>query len=137
MTVARTHVNDLLAHPEIAQAPCNLHSWSLGSPLFGGCCYTEDQAQAQCMWDKPRQITTPWGAQAYTGDGFEIAAQGEITPQQALTLWQNSAPHLEVIQNAGIWSDISPWPAMGCGLQGGFAVVWFGSVADPQVVSPP
>ena len=69
-------------------------------------------------------------------DGFEIAAQGEITPAQALALWQ-SPPHLEVIQNAGIWSDASPWPAMGCGLQRSFAVVWFGGVGDPQIVIPP
>lgn len=127
MRVAKAHVADLSAHPEGTQPPCNLHSWSNAGP-WSPCCYTEDHAQAQCMWDKPRQI----GGGAYQGDGFEIAAFGEITPAQALQLWQTSAPHHEVILNGGIWRDLSPWPGMGCGLQGNYAVVWFGSLPDPE-----
>ena len=127
MRVAKAHVSDLVTHPSGTQPPCNLHSWS-NDGTWSPCCYTEDHAQAQCMWDKPRQI----GGGAYQGDGFEIAAFGEITPAQALTLWQTSPPHHEVILNGGIWQDLSPWPGMGCGLQGTFAVVWFGSLPDSE-----
>lgn len=127
MRVATGHAGDLVRHPEVTQPPCNLHSWSADGP-WGACCYTEDHARAQCMWDKPREFS----AGSYAGDGFEIAAFGHITPQQALQLWQSSAPHHEVMLNRGLWSDLSPWPAMGCGLQGSYAVVWFGSQPDPQ-----
>jgi hypothetical protein len=126
MRVAAGHVADLVRHPELSQPPCNLHSWS-DEGTWGGCCYTEDHAQAQCMWDKPREFS----GGTYAGDGFEIAAFGQITPQQALQLWQLSAPHHEVILNGGLWSDLSPWPAMGCGLLGSYAVAWFGSQVDP------
>lgn len=127
MRVAGAHVSDLTRHPEISRAPCNLHSWS-NDGTWTPCCYTEDHAQAQCMWNKPREL----GGGTYQGDGFEIAAFGDITPQQALELWQSSPPHHEVMLNAGIWTDPSPWPAMGCGLQGAYAVVWFGNQADAQ-----
>lgn len=126
MRVATAHVGDLTRHPDVAIEPCNLHSWSNQGP-WTPCCYTSDHAQAQCMWDKPREV----GGNGYVGDGFEIAAYGGIDPAQALQLWQQSGPHHEVILNAGIWQDTSPWPAMGCGLEGNYAVVWFGSEPDP------
>lgn len=126
MRVAAGHVADLVRHPELSEPPCNLHSWSADG-AWGACCYTEDHALAQCMWNKPREFS----GGAYTGDGFEIAAFGQITPPQALQLWQASPPHHEVILNGGLWSDLSPWPAMGCGLLGSYAVAWFGSQPDP------
>ncbi len=126
MRVATAHAGDLTRHPDIAIEPCNLHSWSDQGP-WTACCYTGDHARAQCMWDKPREI----GRNGYVGDGFEIAAFGGIDSSQALELWQQSGPHHEVILNAGIWQDTSPWPAMGCGLEGNYAVVWFGSTPDP------
>jgi len=126
MRTANAHIGDLNRHPEVAVAPCNLHSWSNEGP-WTPCCYTSDHAQAQCMWDKPREI----GRNGYNGDGFEIAAQGGIDPAQALALWQQSGPHHEVILNAGTWQGTSPWPAMGCGLGGKYAVAWFGSEPDP------
>ncbi len=134
MTVAEAHVADLSAHPEIAQGECNLHSWSEGSPEWSGCCYTADHAQAQCMWSKPSQLTESWGANQYTGNGFEIAAGGTGSPEAALAAWQGSPPHHAVILNDDIWADYSPWPAMGCGLLNGYAAVWFGDAVDPQTL---
>ena len=93
--VARFHVEDLTAHGTGA-AGCNLHSWSVGDPRWTGCCYTADHAQAQCMWRKPQEIS------AYASSGYEIAAGGGggITPAQAVSLWDGSPGHRDVILNA-------------------------------------
>ena len=126
--VAQWHVWDLdVNHPHGGQ--CNLHSWSDGA-LWTPVCYTADHANASGMWDKPREIT----ANAYTGNGFEIAywTTGIASPAGALSAWQNSSPHNDVILNAGIWQSYDPWPAMGVGMRAGYAVIWFGSTADPQ-----
>jgi len=126
--VAQWHVWDLdVNHPQGGE--CNLHSWSDGS-LWTPVCYTADHANASGMWDKPREITT----NAYTGNGFEIAywTSGTASPAGALSGWQNSSGHNDVILNAGIWQSYNPWPAMGVGMRAGYAVIWFGSSADPQ-----
>jgi uncharacterized protein YkwD len=117
MIVAQTHAEDLaINNPAVGD--CNLHSWSDAGP-WTACCYTPDHAQAQCMWDKPRELTE------YLGDGFEISASGTATAASALGAWQGSPPHNDVILNAGIWVDY-PWGAMGAGMHSGYAVVWFG-----------
>jgi uncharacterized protein YkwD len=126
--VAQWHVWDLdVNHPHGGE--CNLHSWSDGS-LWTPVCYTADHANASGMWDKPREIT----ANAYAGNGFEIAywTSGVASPEGALSAWQNSSGHNDVILNVGIWESFNPWPAMGVGMQAGYAVIWFGGTADPQ-----
>ncbi len=130
--VAQWHVWDLdVNHPYGGE--CNLHSWSDGS-LWTPVCYTADHANASGMWDKPREIT----ANAYTGNGFEIAywTSGTATPEGALSGWQGSSGHNDVILNAGIWESYNPWPAMGVGMRAGYAVIWFGGTADPQGTIP-
>ncbi len=131
MTVAQAHVDDLTAHPETVMGACNLHSWSDDGP-WTGCCYTPDHAEAQCMWSKPPEITAGWGANAYTAPGYEISASGVTSAEQSLTLWQGSPGHHDVIINAGIWEPKSPWPAIGCAMTNGYAVVWFGDATDTQ-----
>ncbi len=131
-TVAQWHAWDLdVNHPY--GGDCNLHSWSDGE-LWTPVCYTADHANASGMWDKPREITS----NAYTGNGFEIAywTSGTVSPEGALSGWQNSPGHNDVILNAGIWQSNNPWPAMGVGMRAGYAVVWFGPSADPQGTIP-
>jgi hypothetical protein len=130
-TVAEAHVADLAANPGTLTPPCNLHSWS-DQGAWSGCCYTPDHAEAECMWSKPEEITAGWGANAYTGNGYEISASGASTPEQALELWKTSQGHHDVILNAAGWANFSPWPAMGCGMGSGFAMVWFGDAVDLQ-----
>lgn len=126
--VAQWHVWDLDAN-EPQGGDCNLHSWSDGS-IWTGVCYTADHANANGMWDKPREITF----NAYTGNGFEIAywSSGTATPTGALSGWQNSSGHNDVILNVGMWAPYDPWPAMGIGMLDGFAVIWFGDNSDAQ-----
>ncbi|EDM81584.1 hypothetical protein PPSIR1_21744 [Plesiocystis pacifica SIR-1] len=124
-TVAQLHVEDLDANGPHTVEGCNLHSWS-DQGEWSACCYTSDHAQAQCMWDKPKELTT------YPGSGYENAAGGggSITPSGAVDLWKGSAGHNAVMLNEGTWESF-PWGAMGAGVQGGYAVVWFGEQADP------
>jgi len=120
--VAVTHVHDLADnHPNTGN--CNLHSWSDQGP-WTPCCYTPDHAQAQCMWDKPQELTS------YPGYGYENAAGGVSTPQAAVSTWQNSSAHNDVILNQGIWASY-PWGAVGAGLYQGYGALWFGVQADP------
>ncbi len=124
MLVADTHVHDLDENQPHAVANCNLHSWS-DQGTWSACCYTADHAQAQCMWDKPRELTV------YTGNGYENAAAGASSPSGALDMWKNSSAHNAVMLNEGIWAN-HPWKAVGAALYQGYAVLWFGEQTDPD-----
>lgn len=133
-STAQWHVWDLGANSP-AVGNCNLHSWSAAVPAgvsWQPMCYTPDHSQAAQMWAKPAQIS----GGVYQGNGFEIAANAlGITPSLALSLWQNSPVHRDVILNQGSWTTVG-FGGMGVGLLGDFAVVWFGSAPDPQGTMP-
>lgn len=127
--VADAHVKDLNenAPHEDDFNNCNMHSWS-DSGNWSACCYTDDHEEAECMWDKPSELTD------YKGNGYEIAfgASGiTVSPKGAIQGWQNSPPHNNVILNKGQWQRYD-WEAMGVSINEGFAVVWFGSNPDPE-----
>jgi hypothetical protein len=108
---------------------CNSHSWSGAMPaLWQAVCYTPDHAQAAQMWAKPRQISL----NVYTGNGFENTADSgaPMTAAQALSQWQSSPAHRDVILNQGSWAGVT-FRAMGVGIVGNYAVIWFGDANDP------
>ncbi len=119
--VARTHVADLGQNTPTGS--CNLHSWS-SQGSWGSCCYTGND-QAQCMWDKPRELSS------YQGTGYENAYMNSrgVTPDSALSAWQRSSGHNQVILNQSIWANVS-WNAIGIGIEGDYAVLWFGEETD-------
>lgn len=123
--VAEAHALDLERHPPAER--CNTHSWS-DQGRWSACCYTDDGARAQCMWDKPREIS----AGVYPGNGYEIAAwaSDRITPSTALRMWQGSPSHLSVMLNQGVWAE-RRWRSVGAALSLHHAVVWFGEEVDP------
>ncbi|RYY97655.1 MAG: CAP domain-containing protein [Chitinophagaceae bacterium] len=123
VTVAQAHARDLAQHRPDGGA-CNTHSWSASGP-WTACCYTPDHAQAACMWNKPRELTR------YRGNGYEIAcaSSGAISAAGALQSWLGSAGHRSVIANEDAWKDMH-WGAIGVGMSGGYAVVWFGVEPD-------
>lgn len=122
--VASLHVADLERH--VPGGQCNNHSWSVNG-RWSACCYTRDHAQARCMWDKPREITRG----AYQGHGFEIVcwSSDRMTPERAMTCWQRSAVHHNVILNRGAWRDTA-WRAMGVRMSEHYAVLWLGMESD-------
>ena len=122
--VAQTHVKDLADH-FVWDTDCNLHSWS-DKGDWTSCCYTSDHAKAECMWNKPREMTS------YRGSGYEISFGGAknylATAEAAINSWKRSSGHNAVIINEGIWKD--RWNAIGIGIYKGFACVWFGKETD-------
>ena len=126
--VAQTHVKDL-ENNKPAKGRCNMHSWS-DKGSWTACCYTSDHAKAKCMWDKPKELTS------YKANGFEIsygAFGSKITAIGALNAWKTSSGHNNVIINKSIWKDME-WKAIGIGIYGGYAVVWFGVQKDSEKI---
>ncbi|HET9986735.1 MAG TPA: CAP domain-containing protein [Longimicrobiales bacterium] len=127
--VAQKHVDDLERNSP-AGGSCNLHSWSPHGP-WEGCCYTADQSKAQCMLEKPREITQG----AYASSGYEIAySSPDVTTASALDGWKQSSPHLKVILNQDEWRRVQ-WRAVGAAMSGHYAVVWFAADPDPRAGS--
>ena len=122
--VAEAHVRDLERRRPSGR--CNPHSWS-ATGNWSACCYTGDHAQAQCMWNKPREIT----AGRYPGLGFEILAwhSRHMTPAIALNQWRRSSLHHDLIVNQGTWTH-TRWQAVGAAVSKHYAVVWFGREPD-------
>ncbi len=131
--VAQTHARDLAENYSFkAGNKCNPHSWS-GKGKWTACCYTSDHKQAECMWNKPREIT------GYPGNGYEIAyySTAGATAEEGLRGWKASPAHNPVIVNEGIWSKVN-WKAVGVGFFGDYGVVWFGEVEDdPNIPACP
>ncbi len=126
--VARTHANDQAENFKEGKR-CNMHSWS-GKGKWSSCCYTPDHKKAKCMWDKPRELTD------YVGDGYEISfystylyASPEAQAKDILNGWKKSPGHNDVIMNRNIWKN-ARWQAMGVGVYGEYANIWFGKEED-------
>ncbi len=83
------------------------------------------------MWSKPRELTN------YDSEGYEIAywTDASVEPDdfadKAVKAWKKSPDHNEVIINTKMWKDME-WKAMGVGYYEGYAVVWFGTIYDPE-----
>jgi len=129
MKVAQAHVNDLET-TNSASGVCNLHSWS-DQGNWSACCYTSDHAQAECMWNKPNEITQG----VYQGNGYEISANysSSMNATKALEIWKGSEPHHDVILNRDIWKD-NKWNAIGGAISNSYAVVWFGEELDTMII---
>ena len=122
--VAQNHAKDLEENYS-PDPKCNLHSWS-NNGNWKPVCYTNDHAQAKLMWSKPKELTS------YQGNGYEIAfAENEeylANGENALESWKSSKDHNAVILNKGIWKKT--WNAIGIGINGSYAVIWFGEELD-------
>jgi hypothetical protein len=123
--VGQTHAGDLTEHYSV-NGKCNLHSWSKKG-IWSPCCYSGDHSQAECMWNKPRELTP------YTGDGFELAYWHlwTPTPENTLEHWKQSPLHDPVILNTGKWEEVS-WQAIGIAMYDDYALVWLGKIQDPE-----
>lgn len=133
--VAQLHVRDLANYDIVSQTDqrglaCSLHSWSEDGD-WTPVCYTRDNAYAEQMWNKPREITKG----IYSGNGFEIAMGAKngyvAKPDVAVEAWKNSPSHNAVMINGESWAALT-WRAMGVGIYQGYAVIWFGEQTDPQ-----
>lgn len=124
--VARAHARDSSDHYAKQPEGCNLHSWS-NHGNWKGCCYTSDHANAACMWEKPREMTT------FPGEGYEISAVGSHDP---VSMWMKSDGHRAVILNERPWA-IFDFKSIGIGITANangqpFAHVWFAPKGECQ-----
>ena len=130
--VAQTHCKDLVINRPDLKKECNTHSWS-DKGTWSSCCYTRDHKQAECMWNKPKELTT------YENTGYEIAVGSsdpafdnfQMTAEYALSAWKKSVHHNNVIINRDLWEK-AEWKAIGVGMYKGFACVWFGKYTDAE-----
>lgn len=130
--VAQQHCIDLHENKPDLPATCNAHSWSENG-AWSACCYTPDHKEANCMWNKPAELTN------YEGYGFEIAVGSSepiydgyfMTADYSFEAWKNSFHHNNAILNLDVWAN-TEYKAMGVGIYKGFASVWFGRETDPE-----
>jgi hypothetical protein len=121
--VARIHTADLTDHGKTSRR-FNAHSWS-SKGSWSPCVYAKDTAHAGCSWNKPRELTT------YKGDGYEMIYFdfSAPTPEAALLKWQKNSTNDNMLLNKGEFENVT-WNAVGVGMYGHYAAVWFGKVED-------
>lgn len=124
--VAQTHARDLASNYKFnPSGVCNPHSWSKKGK-WTPCCYTADHKKAQCMWDKPKEISD------YNSPGYEIAyySSSGATALEGLEGWKKSPAHNPLLINSEQWSKVE-WKAIGIGIYKEYGLVWFGAMEDP------
>ncbi|HYF70755.1 MAG TPA: CAP domain-containing protein [Ohtaekwangia sp.] len=127
--VAKVHARDLVDHYSFDPTnKCNPHSWSKKGK-WSGCCYTSDHKEAECMWNKPKEIA------GYNGSGYEIAyySSAGANAEEGLEGWKASPGHNPLLINTGIWDKLK-WNAIGIGIYKEYGLVWFGEAADSTII---
>jgi len=125
--VAQEHAMDLANNYDFdPDNKCNPHSWSKKGN-WTSCCYTNDHKQAQCMWDKPKEIA------GYNSPGYEIAyySSAGANAEEGLSGWKKSPAHNPLLINSNMWKKVT-WGGIGVGIFKEYAVVWFGELEDEQ-----
>lgn len=120
--VARVHAMDLLQNrPDFGG--CNTHSWS-DKGKWKPCCYAQDNNRVLCMTSKPKELTS------YKYKAYEVvySAGERARAEDAFELWKNIEQINDYLLNTGKWTK--PWLALGVGIYGEYACVWFGEGVD-------
>lgn len=123
--VAKTHANDLMINKPDTNT-CNFHSWS-NKGTWTACCFEKEIKDKSCMLNKPRELTK------YPGNAYEIVywENKNATAEKAFNQWRETAVARSLITNFKTWENFD-WYALGIGIQGGFAVAWFGEEPDVE-----
>lgn len=120
--VAKTHAKDLSVNrPDFGG--CNPHSWS-DKGKWKSCCYATDKDRISCMTLKPKELT------GYKSKAYEVVYSGgeEARAEDAFELWTDIALMNDYLLNRGKWTK--PWLAIGIGIYGEYACLWFGEGTD-------
>lgn len=123
--VAKTHINDLIQNKPDTST-CNLHSWSSKGD-WTPCCFQKDKNDKACMQSKTTEITM------YPGAAYEIVywESKETTSENAFKQWRETIASQSVIINSEKWEEFK-WNAVGVGISGGYASIWFGEKLDVE-----
>lgn len=122
--VAQQHCIDLSKFRPANADSCNLHSWSANGK-WSPVCYTPDHKNVDKVYIKPKELTD------YQGYGYEIAYyhSGAANAENSIAGWKTSNGHNKMMINAQEWGV--NWKAIGIGIHGKYATVWFGH--DPDI----
>jgi hypothetical protein len=121
--VAAIHVRDLAQHHPDTSV-CNLSSWS-DKGDWTPCCHNAYLPRQDCMWDKPKELTT------YPYRGYELAGyfEGGLTADSAMKYWSVNKEALDMILTEGLYSKKN-WITMGVSIYEEYISVWFGQRKD-------
>lgn len=124
--VAKVHAMDLsFNRPDFGG--CNPHSWS-DKGKWKSCCYARSEDRISCMTLKPKELT------GYKSKAYEVVYSGgeEAKAEDAFELWTDIAMMNDYLLNTGRWTK--PWLAVGIGIYGEYACLWFGE--GPDIAGP-
>lgn len=121
--VAKLHVNDLQENRPDTSI-CNLSSWS-DKGDWTACCYNSYVPDQECMWKKPKELTT------YPYRGYELVVyfEDEYTIDSVINLWSESKQVLDMLLTRGNFKE-KKWVCMGVGMNEHYVSIWFGQRAD-------
>ena len=125
--VAKVHVEDLLNNNPDTSV-CNLSSWS-NKGSWTPCCYNPYILKQECMWDKPKELTT------YSSRGYEIAGyfEEEFTPDSVIDLWSKEQEVMDMLLSNNEFRN-KEWVCIGVGMNKNYVSVWVGQRADSQLL---
>lgn len=121
--VAKTHVNDLEQnHPDTSV--CNLSSWS-DKGTWTACCYNPYVPNPDCMWDKPKELTS------FQYRGYELALyfEEEFNTDTIMQLLYSSNQVLDMLLTKGDYSS-KKWICIGLGINDNYTSIWFAQRTD-------
>jgi sporulation related protein len=121
--VANIHVNDLQTNNPDSSI-CNSSSWS-DKGTWTPCCYNKYVYNPDCMWDKPKELTS------YTYRGYELVtyfADG-VNVDSISQLWSDSKPVLDMLLTRGDYEK-KKWICGGLSIGTNYVSLWFGQRKD-------
>jgi len=121
--VAKTHVSDLqINRPDTSI--CTTASWS-NRGKWTPCCYNRYVLRPECMWDKPKELTS------YNFRGYELVhfEEGIVQVDSVFRLWRSTPEVADMLLNRAAHAD-KKWLAIGVGLSENYVSVWFGQRND-------
>lgn len=123
--VAKSHVADLQQYRPDTSI-CNTNSWS-DKGIWTACCYQPYVLKQDCMWDKPKELTS------YPYRGYELSyfEEGIIHVDSLWKLWRNIPEVVDMLLSRNHHDD-KKWVVIGAGISDNYASVWLGQRPDPK-----
>lgn len=121
--VAKTHIWDLQNNKPDTSI-CTSASWS-DKGSWTACCFSPYVLKYDCMWDKPKELTS------YPYRGYEMVYYDEsiVQADSIFKLWKSSFETTDMLLSKNHHSDKN-WLAMGLAIGENYVSVWFGQRSD-------
>lgn len=121
--VAKLHVDDLFKNKPDTSI-CNLSSWS-DKGDWSACCYNSYVPNPDCMWDKPKEITS------FKYRGYELALyfEEDFNVDTVMQLIQSSKEARDMILTNGNYKQ-KKWICGGFGINDNYVSIWFAQRPD-------